>query len=111
MKGGTQGKLVERSTLSPCKPEQRPVRIDLYGVIMILPHGLPRTCGGTLRRTFRTALWSYDSLAKGDRQYPLSPGLRGKYGENASKRNSSAAPKSRLLYRTSATFGAAVSLK
>ena len=41
----------------------------------------PKDLGGTLRRTLRTALWSYDSLAKGDLQYPLSPGMRGKYGE------------------------------
>ena len=52
----------------------------------------PKDLGGALRRTFRTALWSYDSRASGGLQYALSPGMRGKYGMNASKQDSPAAP-------------------
>ena len=49
--------------------------------------------GGTLRRTFQTALRSYDSRASGDRQYPLSSGARGKYGENQIRHQQSEQPR------------------
>ena len=54
--------------------------------IMKLSHDPPQTRGGTLRRTFRAALRSYDSPARDGLQYPqrhlygASPGARGKYG-------------------------------
>ena len=41
---------------------------------------LPKDLGRTLRRTFRTTLWSYDSYASSGLQYPLFAGVRGKYG-------------------------------
>ena len=59
----------------------------------------PKDLGGALRRTSRTVLWSYDSRASGDLQYPLSPGMRGKYGVKASKQDSPAAPEHcRFMY-------------
>ena len=52
----------------------------------------PEDLGGTLRRTFRTTLRSYDSRTSGGLQYPLSPGVRGKYGETGQTNDTAAVP-------------------
>ena len=79
--------------INPCKPGQRPVRIDLYGVIMILPHGILKTWGEPCGARSERRCGVMTALPKATGNNPLSSGMRGKYGENASKRNNSAAPK------------------
>ena len=73
----------------------------------------PEDLGGTLRRTFRTALRSYDSRASGDRQYPLSLGMCDKYGGNNAKYQQSEQPRrntAALCHAASALSGAAICL-
>ena len=42
----------------------------------------PKDLGGTLRRTSKTTLRSYDNRASGDLLCSQPSGVRGKYGEN-----------------------------
>src|SRR5699024_12034033 len=45
----------------------------------------PKDLGGTLRRTSKTTLWSYDSRASGDRNVPIARGAWQMWRVNFSK--------------------------
>ena len=101
-------KLAERSTQS-LDPARHTGRDDSAGhneTFVTASH----VRGGTLRRTFRTTLWSYDSLAKGGLQYSHRRGRVANAASyhNKKSRSGTAAPECTVCYDGPDDTGTAV---